>query len=438
MFEANDLLIVKVTQDALYFDAQHALPVKQIALKLAGITEIERFTSMFEWLKLKVRKFESGTLLCEIMDFNPWEKRVFESQDFDLSSVNKLLLFSAETFKILKLAQRKFVRKAPAAVKKPQPVVPPKPKIPQKEKSVERPNVVTRQKPSQPPKPVIIQKTIYFKTPFSNVTFDNGFAEVIGYVFDKQLPHRLIVHVQIPNAFIRKEFEYIKEYFVKLLKAKEISTKAEVKIINGQATVLKASSPQIARIGPDLIGEIKVNLIKKKLRQKSHGNSILTLNQWFASGEKHEKAAFDLDDMEFIDKFIRIKKPKHGEHIRYLIERHNPAILRLRIITNPISFVFFLEGKQRCFLAWETLFGTDGTYLWALPQNLQELLQNKKAFKQSIMKIENDIKRIKAEGRLPYLKNKPDNFIRIFHNYRDVRGFETWKKELDALLDAER
>ena len=435
MFEADNLLIVKVTENALYFDARHALPVKQIALKLAGLTEIERFTSMFEWLKLKVRKFESGTLLCEIVDFNPWEKRVFESQNFDLSSVSKLLLYSAETFKILKLARRKVVHKPPVSIKKPQPTVPPRPKIEKKKEIEPRPKKPVRKKPKAPPKPVIIRKTIYFKSPFFSVTFNNGFAEVREYFFDRQTVQRFLIRAQIPNKFIHKEFEYIKDYFAKLLKVKEITVKAEIKIVNKEVTVLRASSPQIARIGPNLIEEIKVNLIKKKLRQKSSSNSILTLKQWLASGDKHEKAVFDLDDTEFIDEFIRIKKPKHGEQIRYLIKLHNPKVFRLRILTNPVSFVFFLEGKQRCFLAWETLFGTDGTYLWALPQNLQTLLQDKKTFKREVIKIENQIKRIKAEGRLHYLQNKPENFIRIFHNYRDAKGFETWKKELDALLN---
>ncbi|MHB2150491.1 hypothetical protein ACX8XP_15650 [Calditrichota bacterium LG25] len=426
MFEARQIFFLKVTPDRLFFDAQQALPVSKIALKLGSETPIEQFTQRFAWLKVKVRSFDAGILTCEIIEFTAKGSHAFDRQQINLKGVNKLLLYAQHTFKILQLARRKATAKKRAAHHDQASARPSSiPPIP-----AEKPPVKPRQKPK------IIRTTVTFFAPFSSLKFGNGYTQINEYVYIPAISRNMMIEARIENQFIRQEFEYIKEYFSKVLKIKTVRVKANLMFRDGEATVESARSPEIEKINSALIGEVKVKFIKKELNQKEHKDEILTVDTLFAADGKKKKAVFSVQDGEFIQELIRIKKPKHGEHVKYLVGLHNHRVYRLRIIPNPLSFVFFLEGKKRCFLAWETLAGTDGTYLWALSGNLDDLLAKKEMFKREVMKIENEIKTVKKVGRLNYLKNSPLNFVRVFHDYRDAQGFARWKKELQSRINS--
>ncbi|APF20639.1 hypothetical protein Calab_1234 [Caldithrix abyssi DSM 13497] len=440
MFEARQIFFLRVTPDRLFFDAQQALPVSKTALKLGSETPIEQFTQRFAWLKVKVRSFDAGILTCEIIEFTENGSRAFARQQINLKGVQKLLLYAQDTFKILQLARRKTTVKKTVA-RQVQPSARPSstPPPPAEKPPVKPDQPSLKQTPPKAPKrqePKIIRTTVTFFVPFPSLKFGNGYAQINEYVYIPAISRSMMIEARIENQFIRQEFEYIKEYFSKVLKIKTVRVKANLMIRDGEATVESARSPEIEKINSALIGEVKVKFIKKELNQEGHKDEILTVDTLFAADEKKKKAVFNVQDGEFIQELIRIKKPKHGEHVKYLVDLHNHRVYRLRIITNPLSFVFFLEGKKRCFLAWETLAGTDGTYLWALSGNLGDLLAKKEMFKREVMKIENEIKTVKKIGRLNYLKNPPPNFVRVFHDYRDAQGFARWKKELQSRINS--
>lgn len=96
--------------------------------------------------------------------------------------------------------------------------------------------------------------------------------------------------------------------------------------------------------------------------------------------------------------------------------------------------MFFLESEKNQFFIWETLFGTDGTYIWFFKKSSGEATEYKKTLKNNLEIAKEEINKIKSISRIMYLKNKPENFKRIFHNYSDKDGFEIWKNAINEFI----
>ena len=107
MFKSDDIIILKINRDKLLFNLQDFLSVENIALELSTITDIEYFEERFFWLKVKVLSFDSGTLKCWILEYDPYNRHNFNNQTYNVSVIEKLLLSSGDTGKILNLAKRK-------------------------------------------------------------------------------------------------------------------------------------------------------------------------------------------------------------------------------------------------------------------------------------------------------------------------------------------
>jgi len=159
---------------------------------------------------------------------------------------------------------------------------------------------------------------------------------------------------------------------------------------------------------------------------------IVTAEGFF--GEIKE-AGFGESDGEFIADILRVKMPKHSAHIEYLAAHHRSDLVRLRIVKSPFAFLCFLSGRAGGFFVWETLDGTDATYVWQHEKPLEYLVAHKPEFKRWLAWVEGQIDLIHAAGRDDYWKSAPERFTRIIHNYRDDDGFVQWKEELEKLLE---
>ncbi len=79
-------------------------------------------------------------------------------------------------------------------------------------------------------------------------------------------------------------------------------------------------------------------------------------------------------------------------------------------------------------LIWETLDSEEATYLWHIDKT-------KDALRAAINEIEIQLNKMKINGRQSYLKNAPDYFSRIIHDYFDIKkGFIEWKDTLEERL----
>ena len=125
---------------------------------------------------------------------------------------------------------------------------------------------------------------------------------------------------------------------------------------------------------------------------------------------------------------------KHSEHIQYLAGLHDASHIRLRLIRDPFSFLFFIPRDKSSFLVWETFDGTDATYIWKLRPLAYYLDGRRNELKQALDKIEQTLDRIHAAGRNEYLREEHPDFIRVFHDYAEANGFEQWIEKIDQFI----
>jgi hypothetical protein len=130
-----------------------------------------------------------------------------------------------------------------------------------------------------------------------------------------------------------------------------------------------------------------------------------------------------------IDELLSRKNYRHSRHIRYLADRHERSILKIRFVLSPFSFVFLLAGEQRYHIILETLDTDEATYIWHLEKHTGQL-------KSLLREIDYQLSIIRTNGRQTFLEHRPDNFSRIMHDYSDARkGFIIWKDLVEERID---
>ncbi len=369
----------------------------------------------FPWIKVWVQHFENGMLDCDISDFNP-SSSGFANQLVDLSMVRKMLLF-VDGGKVLEFA-------------KPKPKPSPRRPVSLRPRPFPREAVVVPMEP--PPPPRAFEEEVRFNVPLEQVRFAEGCAVV---KWAGQLPEsrRFVrLKVVVKNSFISKKLNCIKSYLAKCIG--KVGFRITVRVCGDEVEVLKAESDAIASISSDVISEVRYHYAKGELRKwNQRKERIVTAEDFFG---KIKEAGFGESDEEFIADILRVKKPKHSAHIEYLAERHRSDLVRLRIVKSPFAFLCFLSGRTGGYFVWETLDGTDATYIWKHEASVDYLVSNKLEFKQWLVRVERQIDFIHAAGRNEYLQGKHKNFTRIIHNYQDEDGFVKWKNKIEKLLDA--
>jgi hypothetical protein len=131
---------------------------------------------------------------------------------------------------------------------------------------------------------------------------------------------------------------------------------------------------------------------------------------------------------ELIDEILKMKDVKHYEQLRYLAEKHDRSVLRVRFVLLPFSFVFLLTGDQQYHIVWETLDTEEATYIWSVEKH-------KSTLKSKLNEIDQDLGFIRSNGRQAFIEKPSENFSRIIHDYTDVKkGFILWKDQLQSRL----
>jgi hypothetical protein len=130
-----------------------------------------------------------------------------------------------------------------------------------------------------------------------------------------------------------------------------------------------------------------------------------------------------------IHRWIQNKNYRHSKYVKFLAERHENGMMKLRFVLNPFSFVFLLQGKDQYHFVLETLDTEEATYIW------HTNTKTKKDLMKIASLIDGQLNVIKENGRQTFLDSNPENFTRILHNYADKdRGFVVWLEVLEKIL----
>ena len=389
-------LILLFDEDRFYIQSmENEFSIEDLDLPLP----IDKFLPGTCW-KIRVLKYdETGELMCEIMDYNHPEERVVNNliNEFYFQGIEKIKFRSINTAAFLKAVVLK------------------KSHVSQQEIKI-----------NTPPKPLpeqVIIKTM--KVPFSKVSFLNGSVSFALYIQEVNQE----ASFEVLNPDIRPEFEAIREYFIKALKKKNITTDITIWYNQQGITLATAKSDDIDCINSSLIESVRFEFVKRHLFKPKEGilTKPSTLEEMAASYNPAVGQLFS-SEQNLLNNILDVKDSKHYHHLKYLSSKHEAGILKLRFILQPFSFLFLLAGEKKYHIIWETLDSEEATYIWHSEKS-------REALRKTLDEIEEVIIVIKKSGRQEYLKQDHANFSRVLHDYSDAKkGFVTWKGMLEERL----
>lgn len=273
-----------------------------------------------------------------------------------------------------------------------------------------------------------------FTIPLTDINFKLGrvtfFMSIKGF--------NDLIEFEVFNEELIEEFDSVKDYFSNILGTKKIQINCKIQIRNNKIIEKEAYSPDIEKIGKDLIVQVKNNFVETLIKKKDNvvfDNELLTINELLniEGGNLIKSEIFYKKEEEFLEDLIKISNSKHYNQLRYLSSKHLYKKMKLKFILNPFSVLFLIEGQTNYHLIWETLNTKEATYIWRVDKKIGELKKIEMEFK--IEKIESIINNIKREGRNAYINEKEDGFSRIFHEYsQHEEGFAKWQIDIDNSL----
>ncbi len=234
---------------------------------------------------------------------------------------------------------------------------------------------------------------------------------------------------EIENDQIRPEFDVLKSYFSKILKKKNVNILIQAEFQEKILISQLATSSDLEKINNEIIDIARFRFVSKFIlgskSNKFKGN-LMDINQ--LQSQEDTKSSLYESGEQLLEDLLKNKNAIHYRQLRYLAEKHESDILKLRFILNPFSFVFLLSGQEQFHLIMETLDTREATYVWHIEKDKKELRQQLQVIDQQLNMICND-------GRQSFLESQPTNFSRILHDYSDEqKGFVLWKDLLQERL----
>lgn len=228
---------------------------------------------------------------------------------------------------------------------------------------------------------------------------------------------------EIENEEMQPEFEVLKPYFSQVLNSKSITVRVQIGFENDKVVSQLATSEDIDHINKEIVDSVKFQFIEQNfIRRVKLGNeegieeTPKTIGSFFGSEEN------------LLESLLKNSNYVHHRQLLYLSKRHQHKRLKIRFVLSPFSFVFLLEGEQKCHVVLETLDTKEATYIWHLPKEHS-------LFKIELERINQKLNWIRNNGRQSFLETKSENFSRIIHDYsEDKKGFYKWKNALEERL----
>jgi hypothetical protein len=225
---------------------------------------------------------------------------------------------------------------------------------------------------------------------------------------------------------IRPEFEVLKPYFSKFLKSKKIKARIRVKVENDKLIYNYATSRDLDKINKEIVDGMRFKFVSDTIIRKFptvDQHNLLDVQQ--VQADVNGTSALYTSGEELLDEILKYKNAKHCQQLRYLAQKHEGTILKIRFVLMPFSFVFLLAGTQQYHIIWETLDTEEATYIWHVEKN-KILLRTK------LHQIDMELGVIRAKGRQAFLESPPQNFSRLHHDYsNEQKGYIIWRDLLE-------
>jgi len=233
------------------------------------------------------------------------------------------------------------------------------------------------------------------------------------------------VEFEIENLNVRPEFTVLKPYFIRFLKSVTVLVNIRATFQHNRLVFKSASSSDLEKINREVIESVKFRFLNKNIIKGIPAGEENLLDAGQVQGGSEQMIYTNEDDL--LENILALKQYKHHRHLRYLSNKHERTILKLRFVLEPFSFVFLLSGNNQYHLVWETLDTEEATYIWHIEMSTYDL-------ELSIKRIDGLLGQIRAKGRQQYLETNPGHFSRIVHDYSDDKGFIIWKDLLEEKL----
>jgi superfamily II DNA or RNA helicase len=234
---------------------------------------------------------------------------------------------------------------------------------------------------------------------------------------------------EIENDQIRPEFDVLKPYFSKILKKQRVNVLIQAEFQEKTLISQLATSSDLEKINGEIIDIARFRFVSKFILGGSYNKfkgNLMDINQ--LQSQKDTKTSLYESGEQLLGDLLKNKKVIHYRQLRYLAEKHESDILKLRFVLNPFSFVFLLSGQEQFHLVMETLDTREATYIWHIEKDKQEL-------RNQLQVIDRQLNMIRNDGRQAFLESQPVNFSRVFHDYSDEqKGFILWKDSLEERL----
>lgn len=237
------------------------------------------------------------------------------------------------------------------------------------------------------------------------------------------------VEFEIENLQIRPEFEVLKPYFAKTLNSKFVRFDIYVEFENGELVSQLATSYDLHRINQEVIEGVRFKFITNSfLSQRPQTDNNLMAVDELLKKDNSEPSLYN-DGQTLLDDLLSHKNFRHSKQLRYLADRHERTILKIRFVLSPFSFIFLRSGENQFHIVLETLDTEEATYLWHMEKDKTQL-------KSQLKTIDEHLSIIRNKGRQTFLETKPENFSRILHDYSDTqKGFVIWKDLLEERIN---
>ena len=198
---------------------------------------------------------------------------------------------------------------------------------------------------------------------------------------------------------------------------------------NGELVSQLATSTDLQKINQEVIEGVRFKFITNSFfgMKPQTDNNLMTVDELLKK-DNSEPSLYN-DGQTLLDDLLSHKNFKHSKQLRYLAERHERTILKIRFVLSPFSFVFLLSGENQFHILLETLDTEEATYLWHMEKDKTQL-------KSQLKTIDEHLSIIRNKGRQTFLETKPENFSRILHDYSDTqKGFVIWKDLLEERIN---
>jgi superfamily II DNA or RNA helicase len=246
-----------------------------------------------------------------------------------------------------------------------------------------------------------------------------GFKHIVADFSGKE------VEFEIENLNVRPEFIVLKPYFIRFLKSTTVLVNIRATFQYNGLVFKSASSGDLDKINREVIEIVKFRFLNKEIIKGIPAGEENLLDAGQVQGGSEQLIYTNEDDL--LENILTLKQYKHHRHLRYLSQKHERMMLKLRFVLEPFSFVFLLFGNNQYHLVWETLDTEEATYIWHIEKSAYELEKN-------IKRIDGLLGQIRTKGRQQYLETNPEHFSRIVHDYSDDKGFIIWKDLLEEKL----